>query len=158
MILRNRPRISALALATILAVTVTAVKAESLGSAASSASSAGSASIGSLSDSVQGSSNSSSRGDKVADGDYRVTEIAVLEGERWQLTLQPLADAAAAPLILRVPRQALAPFTVAVGDPVRVRNQAYGLEFARTTGAGQVEPFFLALNDAALRGLRSQPL
>jgi hypothetical protein len=42
----------------------------------SSASSAGSASSGSVSASLRGSSNSSTGGEKTADGDYRITEVA----------------------------------------------------------------------------------
>lgn len=134
-------------------------QAESLGSAASSASSAGSASSGSLSDSVQGSSRSSG-GQQVADGDYRVIEMAEAAGKPGFVTLRLRAAAAdAGEFTLTLPAQALQPQALGVGDVVHARNRTYGLEFARTLPAtGAREPFFLALTDAARRELRSQAL
>lgn len=60
-------------------------------SIASSASSAGSASSGSVSDSLAGSSNSSNgNGKKVADGEYRIIQIAATpeRAGRTRVTLQ----------------------------------------------------------------------
>ncbi len=145
------------------------------GVASTTASSAGSTAAGSLSDSVNGSSKSSSAATNVADGDYRVTEVAVLaerpgllrlhlraqdagQGAAWGDTPVPAAAAAtdATAFTLDLPQQALGSRGVAVGDVVRVQNRAYGLAFARpgTSDAGAEgrqaahETFFLALNDA----------
>lgn len=152
---------SARQLATLLlaACLAAAAQAESLGSAASSASSAGSASSGSLSDSVNGSSRSST-GKQVADGDYRVIEMAEAAGKPGFVQLRLRAvEAEVGEFTLTLPAQALRPQALGVGDVVHARNRVWGLEFARTlptSGAG--EPFFLALNDEALRDLRSHAL
>lgn len=127
-----------------LAAITTATRADSF---ASSASSAGSASSGSVSDSLQGSSNSSSRDKEVAEGDYRVIEVTELV-ERpgvLRLTLQaarPSHDARA--FFLDVPRQTLVQHGVGAGDVVSAQHRPYGLEFAR---AQTRVAFFLVLRD-----------
>lgn len=125
-----------------------AVRAESF---ASSASSAGSASIGSLSDSVRGSSRSSSGDDKkVAEGEYRVIEVAQASDRpgHLQLKLQAVAQPGEdGTLWLTLPQQALAPRGLAAGDVVLARQHAYGVEFARAEGALAREAFFLVLAD-----------
>jgi hypothetical protein len=145
-----------------------AAQAESLGSAASSASSAGSASIGSLSDSVKGSSNSSTRDAKVADGDYRVIEVAAADGKPGMLQLllrpgvSPASSDGVGDIWLTLPAQALGPRGIAVGDTVSARQRAYGYEFARGTaqksGGGDREAFFLVLNEGWQRELQSRAL
>lgn len=127
-----------LLLAGLLALTAAAPsQADSM---ASSASSAGSASVGSLSDSVNGSSDASSRGGKVAAGEYRIVAIAALPGERQRLQLQAVADAQRA-FTLELP---VAAAVLAVGERIEVQDRAYGLAFAR---ADTREPFFVALAD-----------
>jgi hypothetical protein len=114
---------------------------------ASSASSAGSASSGSVSDSLKGSSNSSSGDDKVADGDYRVLEVAEAPGRpgMLQLKLQATSRAGeAGQLELTLPAQALARRPLAAGDVVSARHRPYGIEFAHAAGR---EAFFLVLAD-----------
>ena len=134
---------SCIALLCLAAIT-TAARADSF---ASSASSAGSASSGSVSDSLHGSSNSSSRDKDVAEGDYRVIEITEL-AERpgvLRLTLKatrPHDDAQA--FFLDVPRQTLAQHGVGAGDVVSAHHRPYGLEFAR---AQTRVAFFLVLRD-----------
>jgi hypothetical protein len=147
-------------------VTMTPCLAESF---ASSASSAGSASLGSLSDSVEGSSKSSSGETKVADGDYRVIEIAELADSADPATAKPsdASDAGAGltrsvghptllqlklqataqageqgALWLTLPRQALAQHRLVAGDIVSARQRPYGVEFSR---ADSREAFFLVL-------------
>jgi hypothetical protein len=111
---------------------------------ASSASSAGSVSVGSLSDSLTGSSDASSRGGKVAAGEYRIVAIAALPGDRQRLQLQAVADARQA-FTLDLP---LAAATLTVGEPIAVLDRAYGLAFARAAAPGSApQPFFVALND-----------
>jgi hypothetical protein len=121
---------------------------------ASSASSAGSASSGSVSDSLQGSSNSSKGEDKVADGDYRVIEVAEAPGRPGMLQLRLQADAKAGEagwLQLTLPAQALAKRPLAAGDVVSARHRPYGIEFAHA--AATREPFFLVLADGWQREL-----
>jgi len=135
--------------AAVFAVLGAANLASRAESFASSASSAGSASSGSLSDSVRGSSRSSSGDDKVADGDYRVVEVAALADRPGMLRLQLLPRDAApgdtsGALQLDLPGRALGERGMAAGEFVQVQNRAYGLEFAR---AATREPFFLALKD-----------
>ena len=115
----------------------------------SSASSAGSASVGSLSDSIHGSSNSSSGDNKVADGDYRILEVAALPDhpEMLRMRMQIQASRAtddAGMFFLDLPQRALGAQALTAGDIVSVHNRPYGLEFAR---ARTREPFFLVLND-----------
>src|SRR5213595_2720387 len=79
-------------IACAIALGIAAVLPASADSLASSASSAASDSIGSLSDSLRGSSNSSDK-KKVAEGDYRITEIAAIAEKpgMLRLTMQPAA-------------------------------------------------------------------
>lgn len=120
-------------------------------SLASSASSAGSASIGSLSDSITTSSGSSKH--TVAEGDYRIVDVAAADRpDTLRLKLEHLAHAGDgdAVIYLDVPQAALADRPAAPGEIVAVRQRAYGYEFAwgdtRTA-------FFLALADEWQREL-----
>lgn len=133
----------------------------SASSAGASASSAGSVSLRGSSDSIKSSSNSSSGKDenKVADGDYRVTEVAALadQPQMLRLTLRPaVGDAQAAAFTLDLPRRALGERPLAAGDVVSARNRPYGLEFARAQGAA--EPFFLVVADDWERDLQTRVL
>lgn len=122
----------------------------------SSASSAGSASVGSLSDSLRGSSRSSSGPTKVADGDYRVIEVAAVADRpgMLQLRLQATATAGAdGELWLTLPEKALASRAVAAGDVVQATNRPYGVQFAH---ADSREAFFLVLADDWQRDLDSR--
>jgi hypothetical protein len=156
-------RFQPLALSLLVAATPwTSALADPLGSAASSASSAGSASLGSLSDSVQGSSRSSSGKTEVAEGLYRVMDVAAVPGkpDQVQLRLQAAAPAAgkSGELVVQVPAQSLGAQGMQAGEAVQVRHRVYGLEFARATPAGLTEPFFLALEEAWQRQLASRPV
>ena len=127
--------------------TTVACRAESH---ASSASSAGSASLGSVSDSIHGSSRSSSGKDKVAEGEYQVIEVAALPDRAGMLRLRLQERAAKsgeapAAFLLDLPQAALGARGLAAGETVSVRERPYGLEFARTAPRG--EAFFLVLND-----------
>lgn len=147
------PRLAGLALA--LAALHLPAAAESL---ASSASSAGSASSASISDSINRSSDSSSGRRDVADGDYRVMDVAERPDRPGvvRLTLAP-ADPVfdAEPFFLDVPQPALQARRVEAGDRIRARNRPYGLEFAH---ADTREPFFLALKDDWRRDLDPRPV
>ena len=113
--------------------------------AGSSASSAGSASLRELSD-------SSSSDNKVADGDYRVIEVAALaeRPDMLRLTLRGTEGQGGrhAEWLLDLPRQALGERRLAAGDLVSARQRPYGVEFAHAAvGERAREPFFLVLAD-----------
>ena len=124
-------------------------------SSASSASSDGSsASVGSLSTSIEKSSNSSSKGDKVAEGDYRIIEVAVAERQpgKMRLTLRAL-NPADGEFFLTLPQEAVQQGRLAEGGVVTARAHAYGLQFA--AGAPR-EAFFLVLQDAWYQELQTK--
>ena len=126
------------------------------GSFASSASSAGSASVGSLSDSIRDSSGSSTH--HVAEGDYRIVDVAPAgQPQTLRLKMQHVARAGddGAVLYLDVPRAALGDRAAAPGDIVGVRQRPYGYEFAwGDTGVA----FFLVLAPDWQRDLESRPV
>ena len=127
-------------------------------SAASSASDSVSTSVGSLSDSVKKSSNSSSGDKEVAEGDYRVIEVAAVAEQpgTMRLKLPAVADNSEAGVVfLDVPQPALDKSRLAAGQIVVARNRPYGLEFAK---AADGQAFFLALRDDWLRELQSHPV
>lgn len=112
---------------------------------ASSASSAGSASIGSLSDSLKNSSHSSTR--TIAEGDYRIVDVAAAERPgTLRLKMEHVAHAGDddAVVYLDVQRSALGDRPAARGDIVAVRQRLYGYQFA---WADTRAPFFLVLTD-----------
>ena len=122
----------------------------------SSASSAGSASVGSLSDSV--SSPSGSSGTNLAEGDYRIIDVAAAERpDTLRLQMQRVAGAGddAAVIFLEVPRPALGDRASPLGDVVGVRQRPYGYEFA---WADTRAAFFLALAAEWQRELDPRPV
>ena len=127
-------------------------------SSASSASSDGSsASVGSLSTSIEGSSNSS-KADKVAEGDYRIVEIAAADKlpGKMRVTLRavnPAVSPADGEFVLTLPQEAVQQARLAAGGVVTARQQAYGVQFA--AGAPR-EAFFLVLQDAWYEELRTK--
>jgi hypothetical protein len=131
-------------------------------SLASSAASAASQSVGSVSTSLQGSSNSSSGGKTVAEGDYEVTNVAAAPDKAGMLRLRLKAAAARTAerdddgtFTLVLPQAALGERGIASGETVQVRHRPYGYEFAR---ASNREPFFLVLADAWMRELDARPI
>jgi hypothetical protein len=125
-------------------------------SLASSASSAGSASVGSLSDSVHSSSGKST--DKVAEGDYRIIDVAAAgRSDTLRVKMQHVAPAGddSAVIYLDVPRPALGDRAAALGDIVGVRQRPYGYEFA---WADTRVPFFLVLAADWQRELEPRPV
>lgn len=132
--------------------------AQAASSAASSASESGSASIGSVSNSLGHSSDSSSKNDRVAQGDYRVEEVARDESRPGllRLTLQAVDRAGAdGRLYLYLPPAAAANGQVAEGRMVTATPRPYGVEFAR---ADTREAFFLVLADAWFDDLSNRPV
>ena len=146
------PRLASLA--TVLAAL--ALPAGASSTTASSASEGGSASVGSVSDSFEKSSDSSSKKEKTAAGDYKVIEVAAV-AERpgtLRMKLQPVADASDdKAFFLYLPAQALAQSPVEAGQVVSARERAYGMEFAK---ADTGRAFFLVLHDDWYRELQSK--
>jgi hypothetical protein len=123
---------------------------------ASSASSAASASVGSLSDSVKGSSGSSRH--TVAEGDYRIVDVAAAgRPDTLRLKMQPVSGAGgeAEAIYLDVPRPALGDRASPLGNVVGVRQRPYGYEFA---WADTRVAFFLALAAEWQRELEPRPV
>ncbi|MQA20753.1 hypothetical protein [Rugamonas rivuli] len=122
----------------------------------SSASSAGSASSGSISDSLNGSSNSSG-GDKrkVADGEYRIIQIAATpdRADRTRITMQ--ANDPQQRIVLDLPQITFDKQQLAVGDALYAQNRAYGIEFGRSD---KHQPFYLVLADEWYGELASRPV
>lgn len=125
--------------------------AQAASTATSSAADAGSSASGSVSDSFRGSSNSSSGGERRAEGRYRVTEVAQAD-TAGKLRLK-LEREGAAPVELTLPQQALAARAVTVGDEVQATPQPYGIAFAH---ADTGQAFFLVLEDAWARELAAR--
>lgn len=145
-----------LAAAAALALGMAALPVFASSTAASSASEGISASVGSASTSFEKSSDASSKKDKTAAGDYKVTEVAEV-AERpgtVRLTLAPVA-ADAKPddsFVLYVPAQVVAGDPVATGQVITAKQRVYGVEF---TKADTGRAFFLVMHDAWHRELQS---
>jgi uncharacterized low-complexity protein len=132
------------------------------GSSASSASSDSvSTSVGSSSNSIQTSSEGSSGGEKkVADGDYRIIEVADAPARAGtvRLKLHAVADAAQTvgkknEFFLYMPQEAYDQSRLGQGSVVTAKARAYGLEFAGGTAR---KPFFLVLADEWFRELQTK--
>jgi hypothetical protein len=125
-------------------------------SIASSASDSVSASSDSASGSLRRSSNSSSDTKQIANGDYKIIDVAAV-AERpgtLRLTLQALATPGIeGEVMLYVPQVTVAQAQLATGITVHAQQRPYGVEFA----AAQT-PFFLVLSDAWMKDLPSQPV
>jgi hypothetical protein len=132
-------------------VALPALAASNLSSASSEGSST---SVGSLSDSIQGSSTSSA-GTVVAEGPYRVIDVAVVPEGAGRARVTLAAVQGAQTFVLLLPAATAAQARLAAGDIVQVRERGYGLLFAR---ADAPEPFFLVLDDARWRELQSRPV
>ncbi len=143
-----------------------ALPAGAASSAASSASDSVATSVGSLSGSLIQSSTSSSKDRQVADGDYRIIEIAAEEGRPDSVRLTLLTNDAraeqqasssdeAASFQLIVPLEVLHKTGLTEGAMITARQRPYGLEFAE----GQPRrAFYLALHDEWYRELQSTPV
>jgi hypothetical protein len=142
-----------------LSLAAGALPAVAASSASSEVSGSLSTSVGSLSNSIGKSSDSSSGKDKdVAEGDYRVVEVAAAADQpgKLRVTLQATADASASgELLLTLPPGAVARGQLASGAVITAKRRAYGLEFA--AGAAR-EPFFLVMRDDWFRELDSKPV
>ena len=142
-------------LAGLVWLTAVSLPAHAAGSASSASSQGGSASVGSSSTSIEQSSQSSTRDNRVAEGRYRIEAVAAVTGEpeTVRLNLQPLDGGAAFSLL--IPQATYDGARLGVGDAVRAATRPYGTEFAR---ADTGQAFFLVLDDAASRDLRTRPV
>lgn len=134
--------------AALVSLLATAAGADSF---ASSASSAGSKSVGSLSDSLTGSSNSSSADRKVAEGQYRIEQVAEVADKPGHVRLHLQATAtpgAAGAVLLDLPRQAVQGQGLQARALIELRQRPYGMEVAhQKTAAAPPAAFFLLLAD-----------
>ena len=130
-------------------------QSQAASSAASSASDSIGTSVGSASGSVQKSSGSSSKGQALAEGDYRIVAIAAAPDRPGsvRMKLQAVADnSEVSELFLTVPQAALDHGRLAQGGTVSARKRSYGAEFAN---AATRQVFFLVLDDDWYRELRA---
>lgn len=119
------------------------------------ASSAGSASSGSVSASMHSSSKSSPDGNKVADGDYRITEVAEATGRTGFTRIAMQSDDAQQSIVLELPQATFAKERLGPGDLVHAQQRAYGTAFAR---ADTREAFYLVLADDWYGELAARPV
>jgi hypothetical protein len=136
------------------AVALPVLPAMAASSAASTSSAGSSASVGSASDSIQASSNSSA-GTKVAEGPYRVIDVALAPDAAGRRQVRLAAVQGEQGFVLLLPEATALHVQLVAGDIVQVRERGYGLQFAR---ADAREPFFLVLDDARWRELQSRPV
>jgi type IV secretory pathway TrbL component len=119
----------------------------------SSASSAGSASSGSVSDSLQGSSNSSTGDNRRADGNYKILDIDQTPGRAGSTRVAMQGEDPQQRIVLDLPQAVFAKQGLARGDFVHAKSRPYGIEFAR---ADTREAFFLVLEDAVFNELAAR--
>jgi hypothetical protein len=151
-----RPLQKSLATLVLLAC-ATPLAALAASSAASSLSDSLTQSSGSVSDSLKGSSHSSSPDDKQVKGDYKVTDVAEVQGQPGfvELHLQPVAAGTGIEVYVKVPRAAAETGHVAAGALVTALQRPYGIEFATTQPRAA---FFLALADDVVRDTKMAPV
>lgn len=111
---------------------------------ASSASSAGSASSGSISDSLSDSSNSSTNQDKVANGDYRIVDIAQTPDRTAFMRVTMQTEDLKQRIVLDLPAEVLNKQAIGEGDFIHAQRRVYGFEFSRRDTK---EAFYLVLAD-----------
>jgi hypothetical protein len=126
----------------------------------SSASSLASQSVGSSSTSVEKSSDSSSGGKKVAQGQYQVIDVAALadQPDMMRVHLQAATPGATQEVFLLVPRLAAERGQLVVGQLIEAQDKPYGLAFVTVHNAIAATPFFLVLDDQWHRELNSRPV
>ncbi len=120
-------------------------------SAASSASEGASSAASSGSKSLEASSGSSTKGDKVAAGDYKILDVAASADRPGMVRVH--LQAAADDFYLVLPEQAFEKSQLSAGHIVTARQHAYGLEFANQKTQ---QAFFLVLSDEWYRELDSR--
>jgi hypothetical protein len=152
------PRLAAIA----LLLGASALPALAASSTSSAASDGVSASVGSLSGSVEQSSASSAGDKKVADGDYRIIDVAaaadrpgMVRMKLQALATEPGKRSADGELILVLPQTAFDAGQLAQGGVITARSKPYGTEFA---DAQTRQTFFLVLADDWFKELHTTPV
>jgi len=149
------------ALGTLLSTLVAGLGPAGAASTASvSVSDSASTAVGSASDSVHRSSESSTRKERAAAGDYRIVAIAALPDRAGlaRLTLQPESTEEDL-LFLDLPQATVASAALQAGQRVTATPREYGVEFARAAAAAEArQAFFLVLDDSWYRELHSRPV
>jgi hypothetical protein len=142
-------------------ISAAAMPCQAASSAASSASDSVAASVGSVSGSLKTSSGSSTKGDGVAAGDYKIIDVAAAPEQpgmvRLRLQAQAQAEASVVPedFFLYLPQHALDQSRLALGQQVTARPRAYGVEFSNSQTK---QAFYLVLADEWFRELDSKPV
>lgn len=114
--------------------------------------------VGSVSTSLKKSSQSSTKDDKVAEGDYKVVALTAEAAQPGmvRMTLQALTPTTAdGGFDLILPQKTVDLNHVATGAIVTARNRPYGVAFA--TGEAR-QDFFLVLQDEWFRELATRPV
>jgi hypothetical protein len=127
------------------------------GSASSASFMSITASVGSVSASFGRSSESSSRAAPVANGDYKIIDLAAAPERQGsvRLTLQSVADADSE-FLLYLPQAVAAQARLVQGGVVTARPRPYGTEFAYGAGGDVKQAFFLVLADDWYRELQAE--
>jgi hypothetical protein len=130
-----------------------------------SASDSASASVGSLSDSVQGSSNSSSKTTHLVAGDYRIEDMQVVQNpdpsSAAQMRLRLVAvraqgsqdgqeSPAGGALWLTLPQTTAKQAGLALGQTLQAQARPYGLVLANP------QPFYVLLDERSLDDLHTR--
>ena len=117
-----------------------------------------SASSGSISTSLNGSSNSSTGNDKIANGAWRidrVEQLAQVPGRPQMVRLAMQAEQVDQQLTLDLPATVFASQNLGQGDLVNVQKRDYGFQFARNDTR---TAFFLVLADDWHDELAARPV
>lgn len=125
-----------------------------------SVSDSASTAVSSASDSVRRSSESSTRQERAAAGDYRIVAVAVVPERAGlaRLTLQP-ESAGEDLLFLDLPQATVAEAALKPGHRVTASHRDYGVEFSHAAAAAEPRrAFFLVLDDTWFRELPSRPV
>lgn len=155
---RRTPNHLVAAWAVVLGSLLVASSAQAVSSTSSEISGSVSTSVGKSSDSIGNSSDSSSKGKRdVAEGDYRVVQVAELADKpgTYKLTLAPADETmpSGSGFDLLLPRAALDRAAVQAGSVVNARLQPYGVAFSARADR---QPFFLVVHDEWYRELNSR--
>lgn len=149
---------SLVSVASLVLLAAMAAPAMAESSAASSASDSASTSVGSLSGSIKNSSDGSSKATGVAEGDYKIIDMAAVADQPGtvRMKLQAVAQAdVEGEFFLYVPQQAVDEGRLSQGRVVTAHHRPYGVEFA----SGETrKAFFLVLADDWYRELKTQPV
>lgn len=140
----------------LLAIALTCLVGQAQASSiASSAADAGSSASDSASSTLNASSDSSTNNDKVAEGNYRITDIAQIPNKPTHTRISLRSEETQQTLTLDLPTTTWQQQKLHLGDNIQAKTQAYGLEFARPE---QSAPFFLVLHDQWYSELHSRPV